>query len=190
MVGILIGAWIGSRVGPAFLSGGHESPYQPLAALAGAAIGAIVLETAGTLAGSALRAGRRVRPLHSFDAAGGLVLGALSGLVVVWVLGAVAFFVPGEPGLRRAAQRSAVLRHLNTVVPPRELIGVLARIDPFPSLAGQAPRVAAPNPALARSPGVVAARSSVARVLGTACGLGVEGSGWVAADGLVVTAAH
>jgi S1-C subfamily serine protease len=28
------------------------------------------------------------------------------------------------------------------------------------------------------------------RVLGTACGLGVEGSGWVAAPGLVVTNAH
>jgi S1-C subfamily serine protease len=28
------------------------------------------------------------------------------------------------------------------------------------------------------------------RVLGTACGLGVEGSGWVGARGLVVTAAH
>ena len=28
------------------------------------------------------------------------------------------------------------------------------------------------------------------KVLGTACGLGVEGSGWVAGDGLVVTNAH
>ena len=28
------------------------------------------------------------------------------------------------------------------------------------------------------------------RVLGTACGLGVEGSGWVAGPGLVVTNAH
>jgi S1-C subfamily serine protease len=190
MVGILLGAWLGSRVGPAFLSGGRDSPYQPLAALAGAAIGAIVLETLGTLAGSALRAGGRLNPVRSFDSAAGLVLGALSGLVVVWVLGAVALFVPGEPGLRRAAQRSAVLRNLNNVVPPRDLIGVLARIDPFPSLAGQAPRVAAPNPALARSPGVVAAEPSVVRVLGTACGLGVEGSGWVASQGLVVTAAH
>ena len=27
-------------------------------------------------------------------------------------------------------------------------------------------------------------------MLGTACGLGVEGSGWVAGDGLVVTNAH
>ena len=35
-----------------------------------------------------------------------------------------------------------------------------------------------------------AAGGSVLRVLGTACGLGVEGSGWVAAPGLVVTNAH
>ena len=35
-----------------------------------------------------------------------------------------------------------------------------------------------------------AASGSVVRVLGTACGLGVEGSGWVAAPGLVVTNAH
>src|SRR5919202_6594455 len=67
VIGIVLGAWLGSRVGPQFLSGGRESPYQPLAALAGAAIGAIVLETFGTLAGAALRAGGRLRPLQSFD---------------------------------------------------------------------------------------------------------------------------
>jgi S1-C subfamily serine protease len=31
---------------------------------------------------------------------------------------------------------------------------------------------------------------SVVRILGTACGVGVEGSGWIAAPGLVVTNAH
>ena len=35
-----------------------------------------------------------------------------------------------------------------------------------------------------------AAGHSVVRVLGTACGLGVEGSGWVARPGVVVTNAH
>ena len=35
-----------------------------------------------------------------------------------------------------------------------------------------------------------AAADSVVRVTGTACGSGVEGSGWVAAPGLVVTNAH
>ncbi len=188
--GIVLGAWLGSRIGPDFLHGGQQSPYQPLAALAGAVVGAILLETAGTIAGSALRGGARSPSLRNVDSAGGLLLGAISGLVVVWVLGAVALFVPGEPGLRRAAERSALLRELNGVVPPRDLLGVLARIDPFPSLAGQVPPVAPPDPRLAGLPAVRAARGSVVRVLGTACGLGVEGTGWVAAHGLVVTAAH
>jgi S1-C subfamily serine protease len=188
--GIILGAWIGSQLGPQFLAGGDRSPYQPLAALAGAAVCAILLETVGTIAGAAVRGDRRFTSWRPFDNAGGLVLGALAGLVIVWVLGAVALFVPGEPGLRHAAQRSSFLRHLNDVVPPRELLGVLARIDPFPSLAGQVPAVAPPDPRLARSPVVSAARPSVVRVLGTACGLGVEGTGWVGARGLVVTAAH
>ena len=34
------------------------------------------------------------------------------------------------------------------------------------------------------------AHASVVRILGTACGLAVQGSGWVAAPGLVVTNAH
>lgn len=190
VAGILLGAWVGSRLGPQLLSGGQSSPYQPLAALAGAAVCAILLETLGSIAGSALRGDVRFSPLRSFDAAGGLVLGGLSGLVIVWVLGAVAIFVPGDPGLRRAALRSSFLRHLNDVVPPRELLGVLARIDPFPSLAGQVPAVAPPDPRLARSAVVANARPSVVRVLGTACGVGVEGTGWVGANGLVVTAAH
>jgi S1-C subfamily serine protease len=37
---------------------------------------------------------------------------------------------------------------------------------------------------------VAVASRSVVRVLGTACGLGVAGSGWVAGPGLVVTNAH
>jgi S1-C subfamily serine protease len=37
---------------------------------------------------------------------------------------------------------------------------------------------------------VRAASRSIVKVLGTACGLGVQGSGWVAADGVVVTNAH
>jgi S1-C subfamily serine protease len=190
VAGIILGAWIGAQLGPELLSGGQRSPYQPLAALAGAAVCAILLETIGSIAGSALRGDVRFSPLRPVDSAGGLVLGAISGLVVVWVLGAVALFVPGEPGLRRAALESSLLRHLNDVVPPRELLGVLARIDPFPSLAGQVPAVAPPDPRLAHSHAVAAARSSVLRVIGTACGLGVEGTGWVGATGLVVTAAH
>jgi S1-C subfamily serine protease len=41
-----------------------------------------------------------------------------------------------------------------------------------------------------RQPGVQSAQPSIVRILGTACGVGVEGTGWVAGRGLVVTAAH
>ena len=47
-----------------------------------------------------------------------------------------------------------------------------------------------PNSKIARDPQVQAAAESVVRVLGTACGLGVQGSGWIAGDGVIVTNAH
>ncbi len=190
VAGIVLGAWLGSRLAPELLAGGTSSPYTPLAALAGAAVGAIVLETLGTLAGTALRSKVRRRRLSTFDAAGGLVLGAVAGLAVVWVLGAVALLLPGQTDLRQGAQKSALLRRLNGVIPPSNLLNALARIDPFPTISGPAAPVAPPDPRLARAPGVRRASASVVRVLGTACGVGVEGSGWVARPGLVVTAAH
>src|SRR5437764_1469135 len=58
------------------------------------------------------------------------------------------------------------------------------------SLVGPPVPTQPPDPRVLRQPGVRAAAPSVVRVLGTACGLGVEGSGWVARHGLVVTAAH
>src|SRR5438874_12783587 len=102
----------------------------------------------------------------------------------------MALQLPGQTKLRRAVQRSLVLRHLNAIVPPGTILNALARIDPFPRLAGPPVPTQPPDPRVLRQPGVRAAAPSVVRVLGTACGLGVEGTGWVAARGLVVTAAH
>ena len=48
----------------------------------------------------------------------------------------------------------------------------------------------APTRRILASSGVRLARHSVVRVFGTACGLGVEGSGWVVAPDLVITNAH
>ena len=47
-----------------------------------------------------------------------------------------------------------------------------------------------PNSRIARDPEVRRAADSVVKVLGTACGLGVQGSGWIAGDDVVVTNAH
>ena len=190
LAGIVLGAWLGSRLAPELLQGGTSSPYTPLAALAGAAVGAIVLETLGTLAGSALRTKLGKPRVSTFDSAGGLALGAVTGLAMVWVLGAVALLLPGQADLRRGAQASALLRRLNEVIPPSELLNALARIDPFPTITGPSAPVAPPDPRLAHAVEVRRAAPSVVRVLGTACGVGVEGTGWVARPHLVVTAAH
>jgi S1-C subfamily serine protease len=135
---------------------------------------------------------RRREPtgVRELDSVAGVVAGALTGLAVVWVFGAMALQLPGQTELRRAVQRSLVLRRLNSIVPPRTILNALGRIDPFPGLAGPPVPSEPPDPRVLGRPGVRAAAPSVVRVLGTACGLGIEGSGWVARPGVVVTAAH
>ena len=190
ITGIAAGAVLGARAAPLLLPGGSHSPYTPLVGLGGAVVGAFVLEALGSMAGSFFREGLRFPPLRAFDTAGGLVLGAAAGLVLVWVFGAAALVLPGQPSLRKSVQRSELLRRLNDIVPPGKLLNALARVDPFPSIAGPEIPVEPPTPAVVDNPAVRAAAPSVVRVIGNACGLGISGSGWVAAPGLVVTAAH
>jgi S1-C subfamily serine protease len=166
------------------------SALSAVGIVAGAGVGAVLLETLATLVGNTVRRSLALTPLRPLDAAGGLLLGAGTGLVVVWMAGAVALHFPGQPELRREAQRSLVLQRLNGVVPPARLMEAIERVDPFPSIAGPAAPVEPPDPALARSPAVQRARPSVVRVLGSACGLAVSGTGWVAGPNRVVTAAH
>jgi S1-C subfamily serine protease len=190
IAGIVAGAVLGARLAKVILPGGAHSPYAPLIGLAGAVVGAIFLESIGSLVGSLFRSGLRLPPLRALDSAGGLVLGAAAGLALVWVFGATALLLPGQPSLRRDVQRSALLRQLNAIVPSDTLLNVLARVDPFPSIAGpEIPSGPLDGP-IVGDRAVRAASTSVVRVLGSACGLGISGSGWVVAPGVVVTAAH
>jgi S1-C subfamily serine protease len=190
IAGIVAGAVIGARVAPAVLHGGSHSPYAPLVGLGGAVLGAFLFEAIGSMVGSFFRSGLRFPPLRALDTAGGLVLGAAAGLALVWVVGAAALLLPGHGSWRKSVQRSEVLRRLNDIVPPDRLLNALARVDPFPSIAGPAIPAEAPDARGADNHGVRAAAASVVRVLGTACGLGISGSGWVEGPGVVVTAAH
>jgi S1-C subfamily serine protease len=121
----------------------------------------------------------------------GAAFGAVLGLGIIWIVAAVAAQAPGQSQLRADIQRSAILRHLNEILPPSgSILNALARLDPIPSITGPSPGVAPPEPRIAHAPGVRRASSGVLRVLGTACGLAIEGSGWVAQPELVVTNAH
>jgi S1-C subfamily serine protease len=190
LAGILAGAYFGAKLAPEFLPG-SESAYTPLVALAGAVALGFFLQSLAAMAGNAIRSSLFVLPpLRVLDSVGGFLLGAAAGAAIVWVAGAVALHIPGQVQLREEVQSSRILGELNARVPPSRLLDAIARVDPFSAILGPVPRVAPPDPALLNSPGVRLASPSVFRIIGTACGLGIEGSGWVAAPNLIVTNAH
>jgi Trypsin-like peptidase domain/Colicin V production protein len=191
LVGFAGGAFLGTRIAPALLSGGSSSPYAPLFGLLGALLGGALV--AGGLEGLGFRLRARVLSpgVGMLDGLLGAVLSAAVALGLVWLGGAVALQTPGARVLRTEIQRSEILNRLNELLPPTGgVLNALARFDPFPDVRGPLADVPAPRAAIARDPEVQAAAGSVVRVLGTACGLGVTGSGWVAAPGVVVTNAH
>jgi S1-C subfamily serine protease len=189
--GFALGAFLGTRLGPLLLGQGKASPYAPAFALVGALVAGAILAGGLEGVGWRLRRGLVLPGLGVLDGALGALLSAAIGLAIVWIIAAVAVQAPGQSQLRADVQRSSILRGLNEVLPPSgPILNALARLDPLPSIAGPAPDVAPPLPAVAHSPGVRLASRSVVRVLGTACGLAIEGSGWVAAPGEVLTNAH
>src|SRR4051795_7606517 len=189
LLGFAIGAWVGTRVGPMLLPDGSDSGWAPAFGLIGALVAGAVLAMGFEGLGARRRARVRTPAGAALDGALGAVLTACVGLGVGWVLGAVALGSGGE--LRQAVQRSYVLQRLNTIMPPTGgLLPTLKHLDPFPRIDGPEVRVKAPSAGIVGDAQVDAAARSVVKVLGTACGLGVEGSGWVAGDGLVVTNAH
>jgi S1-C subfamily serine protease len=189
--GFAIGAFIGTRVAPLLLSQGSSSPYAPAFGLFGALLAGAILAVGMEGLGFRVRRALVVPGIGVLDGLLGAVLGAALALGVVWILAAVLAQTPNESQLRSDIQRSAILRELNALLPPSgPILNALARLDPLPSISGPSPDVAAPPAAIAHAPGAQAAAHSVVRVLGSACGLAIEGSGWVAAPDLVVTNAH
>lgn len=191
LAGFAAGAFVGTRIGPLLLPGGDRSQYAPLFGLLGALIAGGILAAGFEGIGVRARAALRLPGLRTIDGMFGSVLIACVGLGIAWIIGAIALQSTGSRPLRRDIQQSVILRELNRILPPSgPILNALARFDPLPSVTGPAASVPPPSHGILAAPGIRAARASVVRVLGTACGLGIEGSGWVAGPGLVVTNAH
>lgn len=189
--GFALGSFIGTRLGPLLVPRGSASPYAPAFGLIGALLAGAILATGFEGVGLRLRRVLVLPGLGLLDGALGALLSAALGLAIAWILAAVVLQSTSTPQLRADIQRSAILSELNQLLPPTgPILHVLASLDPLPSISGPLPGVSAPPPAIAHNPGVLAASRSVVRVLGTACGLAIEGSGWVAGPGVVVTNAH
>jgi S1-C subfamily serine protease len=191
LAGFALGAFAGSRVGPLLLAGGSSSPYAPLFSL----VTALMVGGLAAVLFEAMGEGIRRRlsfPLaDTIDGVGGALLVAALGLALVWIAGAVALQTPGARKFRKDIQRSFILSKLNEALPPSgSILNALSRADPFPSIRGPEADVPPPTRRILADPDVRTAHDSVVKVLGTACGLAVQGSGWVASGGVVVTNAH
>jgi S1-C subfamily serine protease len=191
LAGFAIGAFLGARLGPLLLSGGSHSQYAPLFGLLGALLAGGVLASGFEGVGMRARSVLRLPGLRAVDGLLGAALTACIGLGIAWIVGAVALESTGSASWRARLEHSAILRDLDQLLPPSgPILHALARFDPLPTVTGPRANVAPPSRGILATRGVRVAGASIVRVLGTACGFGIEGSGWVAAPGYVVTNAH
>jgi hypothetical protein len=125
---------VGARVAPHLLGTKTNSHYAGLVSLGGAVAGALILQAVAALLGSFTRTGLRLLPpLRLLDSLGGLVAGALAGLVLIWVVGAVALQIPGHPKVRSEVMRSHVLRRLDRIAPPKEILKIKVGLAGLPA---------------------------------------------------------
>jgi S1-C subfamily serine protease len=191
LVGFGIGAFLGTRLAPLILPGGSHSQYAALFGLLGALLAGAVLASGFEGIGARARRFLRLPGLRTVDGLLGAALTASVALGIAWIAGAIAFQSTNSGVLRHDIQRSSILQVLNELLPPSgPILHALARIDPLPSVRGPQADVGPAPRGIAAAPRVTAAARSVVKVLGSACGLGIEASGWVAGPHLVVTNAH
>ncbi len=134
LVGLVVGAVLGARIAPHLLAAGEHSRYTALIGLAGAVIGVAVTQIAAGLLAGVIRNGLRLLPpLRMLDSLAGLAIGAIWGLALCWVVGAVALQVPGQPKVRREVRQSEVLRRLDRVASPHDILRVQKQLVRFES---------------------------------------------------------
>jgi S1-C subfamily serine protease len=189
------GALLGARLGPLLVPGGEDGPDGPVAAIVGAMALGVLLGVVLQRAGDQLRgrlAGRGHPVGRVVDAGLGALFTAALVVLAAWFVSAMVLQSPGAPASwRKEVRESSVLKRLRSTLPPADdALALLSRFDPLPGFAGPRAAVGAPDPAITRVPGVADGREGVVRVEGSACGVGIVGTGWVARPGIVVTNQH
>lgn len=191
LVGFIGGTLVGVNVASRLLENGNDSAYTPLLALVAALVVGGLLAELSMFIGYRVRVRFTSRGANRLDGALGAVLLAAFAVGIVWVGAAAITQSRANQELRREIRASNVIKEINAVLPPSKgILEAIARIDPVPQINGPSANVGPPPPAIASDPDVLRAAQSTVRVLGTACGYGIEGSGWVASGGVVVTNAH
>jgi S1-C subfamily serine protease len=192
-VGLIVGVEFVDDIARALQ--GSTPRTRLLASLAFLLLVALIGQSLGIALGSLVR---RHLPaaggIRIADRVAGGITGALGILVVVWLL------IPGlanAPGwTARAVRGSAIVRQIDRVAPkPPSSLSTLGRLvgdAPFPEVFRQLTSSDVGSPPSRGLPAALSNRISLAvvKVEGQACDTIQQGSGFVAANGLVVTNAH
>ncbi|HET7431001.1 MAG TPA: MarP family serine protease [Nocardioides sp.] len=198
--GLLLGGVVGVWLAPIALGDASPSLLVSLGALFIVILCASLGQALLQFAGARIRDRIKWQPIRALDAAGGAVLSAAAVLVVTWALG-VAIAGAGIGGVSKLVRNSAVLSTVDQVLPAgadralgafNDVVGTSffpTYLEPF---APERIVKVGPGPQrLLHDPDVEDAGSSVVKIRGTnRCGRGVEGSGFIYADGRVMTNAH
>ncbi len=195
--GLIAGLLAGALLAPV-LADLMESPFaQAMIALSTLLVLAAIGDGIGWFIGSRIWAIARQSSFRAFDSAVGSIVAVAAVLLTVWFLGVNLANGP-VPGLARQIRGSTVVRTLDHALPrpPSLISGVrqfLNRFN-FPEVfADLPPAPAGPVKGPSRGQAAAAAdqaKASTVRILGEACDVIQEGSGFVAASNYVVTNAH
>ena len=196
--GTVLGAEFGPSISRALVGGQTQQDVVAVILLVSAAIiGQFVASSIGT----AMRQTMTGRSTTQLNAVGGAVVSVLSVLLIAWAIGSVLTASP-FPVVDQQVNNSAVLRTIDRVMPSqarsmfsdfRRLLDSGPYVQVFSGIgSARLLSVPAPNEAVLKSPGFLAARTRVVKIQGTApsCDRLIEGSGFVYADDHVLTNAH
>src|SRR5215211_4053052 len=152
LVGVILGASLGSRVAPYLLPEGESPAFVAgitlISILAFAAFGEVVARTAG----GALRERLSSPASATLDGLGGAALGLALSLVLVWAVGVFALQTPLLTGLHPAVKESHILQALKERMPSELLTRAVAELDPLPEIQGPEADVSVPNEQIAGDP--------------------------------------
>jgi S1-C subfamily serine protease len=198
--GLLLGGLFGVWLAPTALGDSEPSVFVSLGALFIVILCASLGQALLQFAGARIRDKITWQPVRAVDAVGGAALSAVAVLLVAWALG-VAVSGSGISGITGQVRDSTVLGQVDRALPAAadSVLGAFNDVvgsgffpqylDPF---APERIVEVGPGPKrLLSDPDVAAAEASVVKIRATnRCGRGVEGSGFVYADGRVMTNAH
>jgi S1-C subfamily serine protease len=195
--GLFLGLLVGALVAPQLARLVSNPTTQAVIALVGFLAFAAAGDVVGWMAGARVWQATRRSRLAGVDAAGGSVVAIVALLLATWFIGLNLASGPWPP-LSREIRGSAIIRGLDDALPePPSLLGQVRQfLDKFgfPEVfAGLPPApggpVKPPTSQQARK-AFRGASGSTLKIVGKACGRIQEGSGFVVADGYVVTNAH